>query len=47
MKGKYATELVRYAADHKLTQAQKDELQQQINELYGVFSYVRDNPLLK
>lgn len=44
--GRYSAELEKYAADHKLTQSEKDDLQRQIEELYSVWQIVRDEDLV-
>lgn len=44
-KGRYSTDLTRYARDNNLTQEQQDDLQQQIEELYDVWRVARDEDL--
>lgn len=41
-KGRYSTELEQYSKDHNLTLEQKNELQRQIDELYGSLLLTRD-----
>jgi hypothetical protein len=45
-KGRYSAELDKFAADHKLTAREKDDLQRQIEELYSVWQMARDEDLV-
>lgn len=41
----YNADLLKYSADMHLTVAQRDELQRQIEEMYGVLQLTRDERL--
>ncbi len=45
MKGRYSAELEKYAADNRLTQREKDELQRQIEELYSTWKIAGEEDL--
>jgi hypothetical protein len=43
---RYSAALVKYAADNKLTQREKDDLQRQIEELYSVWKIAAEEELV-